>query len=627
MAVDHVLHPAVQHHHVRVAVEGQERRQRLHPGRHVTGQQHLRIAADVARHQRVDVAEAHRERRLLQEARQARPERDAVGAVVARARRRRVGGVDLLDVGVHDHVAGELLLAEVDPRLLQLAELPVQPGLTTRRLVVGRRRDHARPVRVGEVGVLPRCLALVRGQIAGRDHHLGRAVAHRVAVHVDVGDVVEAPVLLLLLEAGRHDRRVPQAHVLEGGEVVLHLRRVEIALPLEVVGRHVVQPVGLSGRVDVVLDVGLLSRRLRRLHPEPLHERRHQHSRQHRHQHPQADAHHRQHPAAPPDVGDEEAEGEHRDQDQQVRDAQLHVHVGVGRAVDRTPGRERELVAVEPVPAALHQRQRPQQDRHVGLHLRRHPVEVRVEADAAVQHVRHQRHDQHEDQRREQPRHDRGEERELEDVEPDVGVERRVLLPEVLTVREQDPLVPVRAQARPGHQGQEHRQPGPHPTGLVAHHLVVALDQVVVAARGPERRGDPLGQRQVPPAQGEEDHEADQGERHPGPHHRVPHARQVERVEPQVVGVDASHPRHRHQQEEHHHQRPGQDRPPPPGEARPPQGPTLPTLSTATVGRMLLRRHGPEAYRRPRAPRLHAGLTRLRTVSARSQARSRPTSG
>ena len=49
---------------------------------------------------------------------------------------------------------------------------------------------------------------------------------------------------------------------------------------------------------------------------------------------PQADGDHRQHPAPPPDVDDEQAEREQRDQHQQVDRRQLHVDVGVRGAVD-----------------------------------------------------------------------------------------------------------------------------------------------------------------------------------------------------------------------------------------------------------------------------------------------------
>ena len=69
------------------------------------------------------------------------------------------------------------------------------------------------------------------------------------------------------------------------------------------------------------------------------------------------------------------------------------------------------------------------------LHLRGHPLERRLQADAAVEVVRQRGDDEDDDQAREEPVEDEREERQPEHVEADVHVELRVLDPEVLRVR------------------------------------------------------------------------------------------------------------------------------------------------------------------------------------------------
>ena len=72
--------------------------------------------------------------------------------------------------------------------------------------------------------------------------------------------------------------------------------------------------------------------------------------------------------------------------------------VGLARALDDAAGREVELVARQPVLRRLHERHEGEDHREVGLHLRGHPLERRLQADPAVEIVRgggdHEDHEQ-----------------------------------------------------------------------------------------------------------------------------------------------------------------------------------------------------------------------------------------
>ena len=143
------------------------------------------------------------------------------------------------------------------------------------------------------------------------------------------------------------------------------------------------------------------------------------------------------------------AHGEQRDQDQQVEGGQLGVDVGVaGAAVDRAPGREHQLEALEVVAGRLQQGQHRQQHRQMGLDLRRHLLQRRLEPDAAVEVVGDGGDDQDDDQRREEPVDDELGERQLEDVEADVAVELRVPAQEGDLVAEQQPRLPLPGDTR-----------------------------------------------------------------------------------------------------------------------------------------------------------------------------------
>ena len=154
-------------------------------------------------------------------------------------------------------------------------------------------------------------------------------------------------------------------------------------------------------------------------------------------------------------LSDEQDRGRDRDEHQEVERRQLRLHVGVGGAVDHAAVREREPEAGEVVLHGLGERHQREDHRDVHLHLRRDPLERRLEADAAVEVVEHRGDDQDHEQRRERPARDELEERQLEHVEADVAVELRVLDAEVGGVREQDPVAPLRRDAARHHDREE----------------------------------------------------------------------------------------------------------------------------------------------------------------------------
>ena len=109
-------------------------------------------------------------------------------------------------------------------------------------------------------------------------------------------------------------------------------------------------------------------------------------------------------------------------------------------------------------------------------------------------------------------------------------------------VGEEDPLVPVAGDARPGDQGEESRYRRTHQQGAGPDDLVVALDQLLFGPHGPEGRGDAVGDGEVHPHQHEEDDGEQRGQPDLGAQHPSPHAGQVQLLEPEEVGVEAGDP-------------------------------------------------------------------------------------
>ena len=229
---------------------------------------------------------------------------------------------------------------------------------------------------------------------------------------------------------------------------------------------------------------------------------------------------------------------------------QLRVDVGVGGAVDHAAGGGRELVLLEPVAGRLEQRQEGEQHRQVQLHLRRDPPALGLQPDPAVQVVGDRGDDQHDHRGGEQPVDDERQERQLEDVEADVDMELRVLDVEGHVVPEQQPLLPLARRARARDHSKEQRDRDAHQAGAPPDELAVPLDQLLLGTRRPELRRDAVGDEEVDPQQHEEDRDEHDGERDLGAEHAAPHPGLLDRLEPQVVGVEGRDAAQRRDQQE-----------------------------------------------------------------------------
>ena len=71
---------------------------------------------------------------------------------------------------------------------------------------------------------------------------------------------------------------------------------------------------------------------------------------------------------------------------------------------------------------------------------------------------------------------------------------------------------------------------------------MVAGKHFLFGSGSPQRWGRPIGDEQIGPKQKKENCEKDQPENHLRAEHRSPHISAVERVEPEVVGVEAGDP-------------------------------------------------------------------------------------
>jgi hypothetical protein len=155
-------------------------------------------------------------------------EGDAATPVVAERRLRLAawrGGVHFGLAGGGDHVRGSVWgrLAVVDARLadrdggawlVEAAHHERRPPRRLRGVDLGG-HDPV-PVRVGQVEVLPGLggpVEVARVGLAGRDHHLPRRALDRVAVDVDVAELVVLPDRLQVLDADLEDAWFPQADV------------------------------------------------------------------------------------------------------------------------------------------------------------------------------------------------------------------------------------------------------------------------------------------------------------------------------------------------------------------------------------------------------------------------------
>ena len=325
------------------------------------------------------------------------------------------------------------------------------------------------------------------------------------------------------------------------------------------------------GGGDVPLDIGAFLGGLGGLDPELLHRGRVGGADDHRDEGPHAHRDDGEDPPPAEDVDQEQGAGEEADEDQQVQGRELGLDVGVAGAVDHPPAGVDELVALEEVAGRLEQGERRQQHRQVGLDLRRHLLHGGLEADPAVEVVGHRGDDEDDHDRREQPVGHELHEGQLEDVEADVAFEEGVVGPEGLLVAEEHPRLPLPGRPRPGYEGEEgghaetdRARPGPD-------YLVVALDELLFRAHGPEGGGEDVGDGQVGPHDGEEQEGEDHRQADLRPQDALPDPGEADLVEPQVVGVEAGDPPQGDDEEEHG-QSDDDEGDPPGGGSPPPAG-------------------------------------------------------
>ena len=184
------------------------------------------------------------------------------------------------------------------------------------------------------------------------------------------------------------------------------------------------------------------------------------------------------------------------------------------------------------------------------LDLAAHPLRRRLGPDPAVEVVGHGRDDGDDDDAGERPVDHERQERQPEHVEAHVLAELRVDDAEVLGVGEEDPALPLPRHPGPGDDGEEGGHDEAHERGAPADQLPVALDDLLLRAGGPEGGRQAVGDEQVDVEQDEEDGGEDRPEGDAGAQHAGEDARVVERVEPEVVGVEAGDPTQRREEHE-----------------------------------------------------------------------------
>ncbi len=148
------------------------------------------------------------------------------------------------------------------------------------------------------------------------------------------------------------------------------------------------------------------------------------------------------------------------------------------------------------------------------------------------------------------PVHDEGHEGEVEDVETDVLVELRVLDPEVAAVQEEDPVVPLPDRSRRADQGQDESQAHVDATRIGPDELLIAPHQFVVLRQDDIVAGDAVTHDEVDPQDGEEDRPEDTEEPELDRQQRREDVVEVDRREPQTVGVEPRQRAQRHQQDD-----------------------------------------------------------------------------
>ena len=386
--------------------------------------------------------------------------------------------------------------------------------------------------------------------LADRDHHLALVVVDRVAVDVDVGEVVVLGDGLEVADARPQHLGVPQPDVVDRRLVGPEILLGEVVLGRELLGVDGVQVERLAGGVDVAGDVVPLAGQLLGLDPEPLEHRRDDAAHDQRHPGQQHDADQGDEQPAPPRPPEEHHGADQGDPEQHLEGWQLGLDVGVGGPGDHPAGREQQLVLVQPVAPGLEGDDEAEQHAQVRLGLGGDAVGLGLGADPAEHVVAGRDQQGGQDQGGEQPAEHRPLERQLEHVEADVAAEQGVALTEGDAVAPEQEGLPEAGRLKADDQPQEggdakaqgpqiRREDGPGP-----------LDLGAGDHREPVARGQPLDHPQVDPDDGRRPQPGQHADDGLGPEHAPEQARLVDLPEPQEVGVEARDAADRGQGEE-----------------------------------------------------------------------------
>ena len=514
---------------VRLLLEGEEGGDLRDTGQRVADVQDLRSRIRLRGEEDVRRGELDRVKELVPEVADARTAIAGEGGGDLTALGVVIRVIELLRVralgGAHDRVLRGVR-REVDP-LLVVAHLtagghgllPVGgQAVGGERIAV--RGDDAETVGVDGVHVHPGALLGRQARevhLAHGDDGVAALIADGVAVdlHARVEAVV-GPRLLELLDGLRDDLRVEQADLRGRLRVLAQLTRLRGRRRIVVRVLEALEPVGLQGRIDVVLDVGGFQFALVRGDPELLNERRiHPADDQGRYD-GHGDADDRKAPG-PLERRDEEEDGdEHRDHREDRMRRQRRLDVGVHGAVHVGAALGEQRVASQPVIRAEQQ----------GGHRGEDPGDVArglggvrpgEQADRPVQVG-------HDDRRREGEErrlHEEGDEEveggQREHEEGDVKAELRIRRPEGRAVDELEDGLPLPRQLRARSHAQEKREaPEDDPAERLESLLVLAEIRRGLTAR----RGGPVPVDEV------------QGEQDRGGHDEESHEEQTRECEP-----------------------------------------------------------------------------------------------
>ncbi len=236
------------------------------------------------------------------------------------------------------------------------------------------------------VAYLPGHAGLVRELSRTNDNGRQFAVDH-VTVDVDLlGEVVvNLEVLLVAGERVVDDARIEQADRRERSGVTQHfLARERVVAELEVGVDDVVEPQAVARSCDVAFDKDAFACELIGGNLELLNDRGVNAASENRNESPEPNRYDRQCPSPTPNVCDQQANREERDQQQQLDSGQAGLKVGEEGAATKALRRAEEFESLQVVVRSLESSEHGQDDRDMGLDLRGGSTFDRLKSDAAV---------------------------------------------------------------------------------------------------------------------------------------------------------------------------------------------------------------------------------------------------